>query len=53
MEKSCEYDDNSQKQAAELNKLLQRFLTSVEKKMQYKEYWPEVKWEEVSFETVK
>lgn len=48
MEKKHLVDDKSQKQSAELDKLLERFLASLEKKLQYIKHWPELKWDQVS-----
>lgn len=36
------------KQASELDCLLEQFVANLEKKLQHMEYWPELKWEEVS-----
>lgn len=41
-------DAKSQKQAAELDRLLERFIASLEKKLKDEELWPELKWQEVS-----
>lgn len=41
-------DAKGLRQASELDRSLEQFIENLEKKQEHIEYWPEIKWEEVS-----